>query len=81
MSEAASPRRVEPGQVWFVDFEPIRGRGQGKDRPALVVSSPFHLGVATLRRVAMTRTVVAGPAGCASANTRRSRLRGRRRAV
>jgi mRNA interferase MazF len=36
-------RPIEPGQVWFVDFDPIRGREQGKDRPALVVSSRFHL--------------------------------------
>lgn len=36
---------IEPGQVWFVDFEPVRGREQGKDRPALVVSSRFHLDV------------------------------------
>lgn len=35
--------RIEPGQVWFVDFDPVRGRKQGKDRPALVVSSRFHL--------------------------------------
>lgn len=34
---------ISPGQVWFVDFEPVRGREQGKDRPALVVSSQFHL--------------------------------------
>jgi mRNA interferase MazF len=34
---------IEPGHVWFVDFEPVRGREQGKDRPALVVSSRFHL--------------------------------------
>lgn len=34
---------IAPGQVWFVDFEPVRGREQGKDRPALVVSSQFHL--------------------------------------
>lgn len=32
-----------PGQVWFVDFDPVRGREQGKDRPALIVSSEFHL--------------------------------------
>lgn len=38
--------RVEPGQVWFVDFDPVRGREQGKDRPALVVSSRFHLDLA-----------------------------------
>jgi mRNA interferase MazF len=36
---------IEPGQVWWVDFEPVRGREQGKDRPALVVSSRFHLAV------------------------------------
>lgn len=35
--------RIEPGQVWFIDFDPVRGRKQGKDRPALVVSSRFHL--------------------------------------
>lgn len=34
---------IEPGQVWFVDFDPVRGREQGRDRPALVVSSAFHL--------------------------------------
>jgi mRNA interferase MazF len=36
---------IEPGQVWFVDFEPVRGREQGRDRPALVVSSRLHLGL------------------------------------
>lgn len=45
MSVPPSRRQVEPGQVWFVDFEPVRGREQGKDRPALVVSSTFHLGI------------------------------------
>lgn len=34
---------IAPGDVWFVDFDPVRGREQGKDRPALVVSSQFHL--------------------------------------
>ncbi|GAB3537222.1 hypothetical protein GCM10027403_20770 [Arthrobacter tecti] len=34
---------IQPGSVWFCDFEPVRGREQGKDRPALVVSSTFHL--------------------------------------
>ena len=38
-----SPPAIEPGQVWFVDFDPTRGREQSKDRPALVVSSRFHL--------------------------------------
>lgn len=40
--EVTIPRPVT-GQVWFVDFDPTRGREQGKDRPALVVSSDFHL--------------------------------------
>ena len=34
---------IEPGSVWFCDFDPVRGREQGRDRPALVVSSAFHL--------------------------------------
>lgn len=38
-----SPTSIEPGDVWFVDFDPIRGHEQGRDRPALVVSSRFHL--------------------------------------
>lgn len=29
--------------MWFVNFDRVRGREQGKDRPALVVSSRFHL--------------------------------------
>lgn len=29
--------------MWFCDFDPVRGREQGKYRPALVVSSTFHL--------------------------------------
>jgi mRNA interferase MazF len=29
--------------VWWVDFDPTRGREQAKDRAALVVSSAFHL--------------------------------------
>ena len=41
--EVSGRPAVEPGQVWFVDFEPVRGREQGKDRPAVVVSSHFHL--------------------------------------
>lgn len=38
-----TPRTIQPGSVWFCDFEPVRGREQGPDRPALVVSSDFHL--------------------------------------
>jgi mRNA interferase MazF len=34
---------IEPGSVWFCDFDPVRGHEQGKDRPALVISSAFHL--------------------------------------
>ncbi len=29
--------------MWFCAFDPVRGHEQGKDRPALVVSSAFHL--------------------------------------
>jgi mRNA interferase MazF len=29
--------------VWWVDLEPVAGREQGKSRPAVVVSSVFHL--------------------------------------
>ncbi|HEX5401487.1 MAG TPA: type II toxin-antitoxin system PemK/MazF family toxin [Pseudonocardiaceae bacterium] len=35
--------RIEPWQVWWVALEPVAGREQGKSRPALVVSSAFHL--------------------------------------
>ena len=35
--------RIEPWQVWWVDLDPVAGREQGKSRPALVVSSAFHL--------------------------------------
>jgi mRNA interferase MazF len=33
----------EPWQVWWVDFNPFGGREQAKDRPAVVVSSAYHL--------------------------------------
>ncbi|WP_425323599.1 hypothetical protein [Haloactinopolyspora alba] len=29
--------------MWFVDFDRVRGRERGKEQPALVVSSTFHL--------------------------------------
>jgi mRNA interferase MazF len=38
-----TPRRVAPWQVWWVDLDPTTGREQGKARPAIVISSPFHL--------------------------------------
>jgi mRNA interferase MazF len=44
---------IEPGQVWFVDFDPVRGREQGRDRPALVVSSHFHLDLTARRLVSV----------------------------
>ncbi len=34
---------IEPGSVWYCDFDTVRGPEQGNDRPALVVSSAFHL--------------------------------------
>ena len=36
--------------MWFVDLDPVRGREQGRDRPALVVSSSLHLAL-TARRL------------------------------
>lgn len=39
--------------MWFVDFEPVRGHEQGKDRPALVISSQFHLDVTRNRLVSV----------------------------
>ena len=48
-----NPPPVRPGQVWFVDFDPVRGREQGKDRPALVVSSAFHLDLTARRLVSV----------------------------
>lgn len=42
---------IEPGHVWFVDFDPVQGREQGNDRPALVVSSRFHLDLTMSRLV------------------------------
>lgn len=45
MNPPAPRPPIEPGQVWFVDFDPAQGREQAKDRPALVVSSRFHLDV------------------------------------
>jgi mRNA interferase MazF len=47
------PPRIEPGHVWFVDFDPVRGHEQGKDRPALVVSSRFHLDLTMGRLVSV----------------------------
>lgn len=34
---------IRPGEIWWADLVPVRGREQGKDRPVLVVSSRFHL--------------------------------------
>lgn len=56
--------RVDPGQVWFVDFR-VRGREQGKDRPALVVSSRFHLDLTMGQLICvLPLTSVDGPDGC-----------------
>ncbi|MFH1150514.1 MAG: type II toxin-antitoxin system PemK/MazF family toxin [Actinomycetota bacterium] len=35
----ARPDKVERGQVWIVDFEPVMGKEMNKERPALVLSS------------------------------------------
>jgi mRNA interferase MazF len=34
---------IEPWQVWWVNFDPTAGHGQAGKRPAIVVSSRFHL--------------------------------------
>jgi mRNA interferase MazF len=34
---------VKPWEVWWLDFDPTAGREQAGQRPALVVSSRFHL--------------------------------------
>lgn len=34
---------VNPWEVWWLDFDPTEGREQAGQRPALVVSSRFHL--------------------------------------
>lgn len=40
------PRR---GEVWQIDFEPVRGHEQGRQRPAVVVSTDtFNAGPAAL---------------------------------
>jgi mRNA interferase MazF len=36
---------VEPWQVWWLDFDPTAGRKQAGQRPAVVVSSRFHLAI------------------------------------
>ncbi|MFE9693400.1 type II toxin-antitoxin system PemK/MazF family toxin [Micromonospora sp. NPDC005806] len=36
-------RRVRPWEVWWLDFDPTSGHEQRGHRPALVVSSAFHL--------------------------------------
>lgn len=34
---------LNPWEVWWLDFDPTEGREQAGERPALVVSSRFHL--------------------------------------
>jgi mRNA interferase MazF len=36
---------IEPWQVWWVNFDPTAGHEQAGKRPAVVVSSRFHLAV------------------------------------
>lgn len=57
-----NPAAIRPGALWWVDFEPVRGREQGKDRPALVVSSQFHLALTAAQLVTvLPLTSVARP--------------------
>ncbi|TDB71003.1 type II toxin-antitoxin system PemK/MazF family toxin [Micromonospora sp. KC721] len=39
----AGVSRVKPWEIWWLDFDPTEGREQAGQRPALVVSSRFHL--------------------------------------
>lgn len=42
-------RTARRGEVWQVDFEPVRGHEQGRQRPAVVVSADaFNAGPAAL---------------------------------
>lgn len=37
------------GEVWRIDFDPVRGHEQGRERPAVIVSAdPFNAGAAGL---------------------------------
>lgn len=42
---------IEAWQVWLVDFDPVEGHEQAGKRPAVVVSSEFHLQVTGGRMV------------------------------
>lgn len=55
---------IEPWQVWLVDLDPFEGHEQGGIRPAVVISSDFHL------RLGQGRTVTVAP--LTSAASRRS---------
>ncbi len=40
---------LERGDIWYVDLEPVRGREQGRTRPALIISADeFNAGPAEL---------------------------------
>lgn len=35
--------KLAPWQIWRADLDPSEGHEQGKTRPVVIVSSPFHL--------------------------------------
>jgi mRNA interferase MazF len=39
MPSTAVPPTPRRGEVWRVDFEPVRGHEQGRSRPALIISN------------------------------------------
>jgi len=39
MPSPAVPPTPRRGEVWRVDFEPVRGHEQGRSRPALIISN------------------------------------------
>ena len=55
------PHQPLRGQVWDVDFRPVRGHEQGETRPALVLSSSqFNLGPTGLAVVVPLTTRIRG---------------------
>jgi len=56
-----STRNPARGEIWRVNFDPVRGHEQGGQRPALVISvDPFNQGPADLVIVAPITSVPKG---------------------
>jgi mRNA interferase MazF len=44
---------LAPWQVWWVEFDPIEGQEQAGRRPAVIVSSSFHLQMTASRLISV----------------------------